>query len=139
MTTLFQMRGDYSPDFLTFWAAYPRKVGKGSAWRAWKHERPSLAVVLESLSWQVTQPQWTKDGGTYVPHPATWLNQRRWEDEPFHPPQDLTPDRRDSIGVSVTKAVLGVRAARGEAIRPESTSLDRLLASAFTGAEERRR
>ncbi len=27
------------------------------------------------------QEQWTKDDGTYIPHPATWLNQECWEDE----------------------------------------------------------
>ena len=25
--------------------------------------------------------QWKKDSGRFVPYPATWLNNRRWEDE----------------------------------------------------------
>ena len=24
---------------------------------------------------------WTKDGGQFIPHAATWLNGKRWEDE----------------------------------------------------------
>jgi hypothetical protein len=30
--------------------------------------------------WKNSQ-QWTKDGGQFIPMPATWLNGRRWEDE----------------------------------------------------------
>jgi hypothetical protein len=37
--------------------------------------------MLRALSWQRAQDQWTKDGGQYIPNPATWLNQKRWEDE----------------------------------------------------------
>jgi hypothetical protein len=31
----------------------------------------------------MTSAEWTKDGGQFIPHPATWLNQKRWEDEPM--------------------------------------------------------
>jgi hypothetical protein len=24
---------------------------------------------------------WTKEGGQYIPYPATWLNAKGWEDE----------------------------------------------------------
>lgn len=72
-------------DFDVCWAAYPRKTGKGAALKAWQRQKPDRAVVLAALDWQRTQPQWVKDGGQYVPHMATWLNQRRWEDEPFQP------------------------------------------------------
>jgi hypothetical protein len=27
--------------------------------------------------------QWTDEGGKYIPHPATWLNNHRWEDQPI--------------------------------------------------------
>lgn len=72
----------YSADFLAFWDAYPRRVGKGAAWKVWKRERIALAPVLKALSWQVRSEAWTKDAGAFIPHPATYLNQRRWEDEP---------------------------------------------------------
>lgn len=68
-------------DFLAFWALYPRKVGKGAAAKAWTSQRPDLDAVKVTLSWQVVSPDWTKDGGAFIPHPATYLNQRRWEDE----------------------------------------------------------
>ena len=76
-------KGDrYSVGFEAFWKMYPRKTGKGSAWRAWEKLKPDLCVVEAALAWQIRSDQWTKDGGQFIPHPATWLNQRRWEDEP---------------------------------------------------------
>lgn len=81
-------------DFDLFWQAYPRRVGKAAARKAWAKLNPDTATVqqmLDALKWQVNQPQWTKDGGMYVPHPSTWLHEERWEDEPFH----VTPDRRN--------------------------------------------
>lgn len=73
-------------DFDLFWQAYPRKVGKKRARQAWLKLKPDTATVqkmLDALAWQVNQPQWTKDGGMYVPHPSTYLQQERWDDEPF--------------------------------------------------------
>lgn len=71
--------------FTRFWDAYPRKVGKDAAWRAWQKRRPSaelLGAMLQALEWQGRSPDWLKDRGRFVPHPATWLNQGRWQDEP---------------------------------------------------------
>jgi hypothetical protein len=72
--------------FDSWWSAYPKKTGKGAALKAWSKIRPSDAVVtqmLNALEWQRNQPQWLKDGGAFIPNPATYLNQSRWEDEPF--------------------------------------------------------
>jgi hypothetical protein len=70
--------------FDRFWDAYPRHTGKANALKAWaklEADDALLDVILASLSWQREQPAWTKDAGAFVPHPATWLNGRRWEDE----------------------------------------------------------
>lgn len=70
--------------FARFWDAYPRRVGKGAAEKAYAKAtkgRPDLhAPILVAVEIQRASPQWTKDGGQFVPYPATWLNQRRWED-----------------------------------------------------------
>lgn len=76
------VKSEYSSGFLEFWRAYPRKVGKGAAWRAWRTSRPDTDAVLAALKWQAASESWAKEGGRYIPHPATYLNQRRWEDEP---------------------------------------------------------
>ena len=69
--------------FAEFWSAYPRKVGKGNAETAWKKHKcaamlPKILVAVRSC--KVSQ-DWTKEGGQFIPHPATWLNRKGWDDE----------------------------------------------------------
>ena len=73
---------DKSNGFVDFWKAYPRKTGKGAAMNAWKKNPPPLDKCLSTLNWQIKSDQWTKESGQYIPLPATWLNQGRWEDIP---------------------------------------------------------
>ena len=71
--------------FERFWAAYPRKVGKGKAQESFKKIKPSEELtkrMLDAVNAQMKSAQWQEDGGRYIPNPATWLNQSRWEDEP---------------------------------------------------------
>ena len=69
-------------DYELFWTAYPRKVGKQSAWLAWKRikNRPDVGVLVAAVERQSKTKQWMDDGGKYIPHPTTWLNQHRWQD-----------------------------------------------------------
>jgi hypothetical protein len=74
----------HSLDFLSFWKAYPRKVAKPEAWKAWKKlngTRPSISEILKAIEEQKNSPQWIRDGGQFIPYPATWINQGRWTDE----------------------------------------------------------
>lgn len=93
-------KGDVAePDtFLEFWQAYPRKVGKPVALKAYRRLNPSCSLhaeMMEALEKQKASTQWQKDGGQYIPHPSTWLNQRRWEDEqPTAAQPDAQPKRR---------------------------------------------
>ena len=45
-------------------------------------DRPLLDKMLAALDWQKQSDGWRRDSGRYIPNPATWLNARRWEDEP---------------------------------------------------------
>ena len=67
--------------FDSFWSAYPRKEGKAKAMVAFEKVDVPLETLLAALEAQKKSPQWTKDAGQFVPHAATWLNGRRWEDE----------------------------------------------------------
>jgi hypothetical protein len=70
--------------FDEFWKMYPRKVGKGAAEKKWADLKitDELKIkILKAIENQRGCDQWTKDGGRFIPHPSTWLNQRRWEDE----------------------------------------------------------
>lgn len=68
--------------FMEFWKEYPKKVGRGAAIKAWEKLNPPLDKCLATIKWQMHTEQWTKDGGQYIPLPATWLNQSRWQDVP---------------------------------------------------------
>jgi uncharacterized protein YdaU (DUF1376 family) len=70
--------------FSLFWKPYPRKVGRQDALKAWRKLKPDEHLLQEMLTSLETQKQsdaWTNGGGEFIPHPAKWLNGRRWEDE----------------------------------------------------------
>lgn len=72
--------------FDAFWSAYPRKVGKGIAFKSFekiKVDEALLNQMLKAISEQVKSEQWRKENGRYIPNPSTWLNQERWNDEVY--------------------------------------------------------
>lgn len=73
-----------SVGFADFWAAYPRKIAKGEAEKAWSKLKPSPGLttkIVSAVNAAAGCEQWARDGGKFIPHPATWLNGKRWEDE----------------------------------------------------------
>lgn len=76
--------GPDDPLFDRFWLAYPKKRSKGDALKAWKKLRPNehlVTTMLAAIERAKTSEQWRKNGGQFIPYPATWLNARGWEDE----------------------------------------------------------
>lgn len=76
--------------FDTFWELYPNKKSKKKAVDAWSklfknvggEQRGDLYdKIIAGLMLSRASQQWQKDGGQFVPHPTTWLNQERWNDE----------------------------------------------------------
>ncbi len=70
--------------FKAFWSAYPRKTQKPLALKAWEKLKPSeeLAdIILSSIFARLEKGEWSVDRKQFIPHPATFLNQARWEDE----------------------------------------------------------
>jgi 5-methylcytosine-specific restriction endonuclease McrA len=68
--------------FEKFWSAYPRKAGsKQKAFEAFKKVDTPLDILLDAIENQKRSAQWSKDNGQFIPHPTTWLNGKRWEDE----------------------------------------------------------
>jgi hypothetical protein len=79
-----EQRQQHAPQaarFDAFWRLYPVKKGKADAVKAWGKLKPSDDLankILEKLQRQVEQDSdWIRG---YAPHPATYLNGRRWED-----------------------------------------------------------
>ena len=79
--------------FEAFWTCYPNKKGKQAAVKAWERakNKPDYQTIIAAVERQKTWPNWTKDGGQYIPNPATWLNQGRWEDQPTVAESNRTP------------------------------------------------
>ena len=76
---------DHELRFDRFWDAYPRKESKPAARKAFEKVRPDgelLSKMIDSIErWKRSQ-QWQENGGQFIPYPASWLNQRKWEDDP---------------------------------------------------------
>lgn len=74
----------YDADFLEFWAVYPKKVGKGDAYRKWKatvKSEKTKEQVIHSVETHKRSDRWLEEGGKYIPNPATFLHQRRFDDD----------------------------------------------------------
>lgn len=88
--------GQGNPLFDTFWKAYPKKTNKEFAKRVFaklKVDQPLLDKILHSLSIQV-RTIWKDKDVQYIPHPSTWLNGKRWEDEISAPPMTAAEKMR---------------------------------------------
>ena len=67
--------------FENFYQTYPRHVGRAKAEAAWHKLKPDQALRL-TISAAIEQQRTNWREPKFIPHPATWLNGRRWEDEP---------------------------------------------------------
>lgn len=71
--------------FAEFWQVYPRRTNRAKAEKAWLSLAPDASLrqqIMAAVAWQRQTAGWQKDGGQFVPHAATWIHNRRWEDEP---------------------------------------------------------
>lgn len=76
------------PGFDEFWQNYPTKVAKPAALKAWKRLKPSQTLqdtISRDLAIRMVNDRRWIEG--FIPNPATYLNQARWEDEIQSGPQ----------------------------------------------------
>ena len=76
------LRVEADADFAIWYAAYPRKVGRDNAAKAYTRARKRMAVAdlllaVRTFPFDHSRPE-------FIPHPATWLNQGRWADTLEH-------------------------------------------------------
>ena len=64
--------------FKAFWMAYPRKVGKGQAVKAWM--KNNCEPIADEIVTAVKKYPFS-DEIIYIPHASTFLNGWRWLDE----------------------------------------------------------
>ena len=70
--------------FEDFWAEYPKKRSKQVALKAWTRLAPNKELynkIMAALRAQKQSAEWRRDGGQFIPYPATWINGGCWEDE----------------------------------------------------------
>jgi DNA-binding Lrp family transcriptional regulator len=82
-TTPTPFQGETDENFISFWSEYPKRVAKPSAVKAFQKamKKTDLPTILIAIRKYKKTDQWRKDKGQFIPNPATWLNQERWEDE----------------------------------------------------------
>ena len=74
----------WSEQFHEFWKAYPLKMSKGPAEKAWMkldHSSDLFDKILASIEIWKKSERWNDQGGKFIPYPASWLNAKGWEDE----------------------------------------------------------
>lgn len=70
--------------FTDFYKEYPRKKKRLEAEKAFEKLNMNddlMNDLMAALYKEINSFDWKKDGGKFIPYPATWLNGRRWEDE----------------------------------------------------------
>ena len=100
----------YSDDFLEFWKEYPKKVGKGDAFKKWKKAKLTNTDkndITNALNWQKKSDRWRDSNGRFIPNPSTYISQRRWEDEPdLNFNSDITDPSRYTDGDTLPDFIL---------------------------------
>ena len=79
--------------FDDFWQQYPRRIAKGASRKAFDAAL-KITTAEEIILGAIRFADYCKQVGTeprYIPHPSTWLNGERWEDE-LEPPEDSWSD-----------------------------------------------
>ena len=100
----------YGASFNIFWNAYPKKKSKEKAAKAWEKldQTPQLLLkIMDAVAAQKLTIDWQKDKGQFIPHAATWINGKLWQDDVLIPsvarPRGNTPDEiKRANGIPVT-------------------------------------
>lgn len=76
-------RGSLMDRFEDFYSAYPKKRNRGDAEKAWKAIKPDAELtkaIVEAVEVAKHRDDWRKEGGQFVPYPASWLRASGWLD-----------------------------------------------------------
>lgn len=108
----------YDRTFDHFWDHYPKQVGKAAAEEEWRKipKGVTLAEIMIGLERAKKNPEWIREGGRYIPNPAKWIKERRWNDAPPQNTATGAPVQRPpASGGCDTMGVLQQIIAEGEA------------------------
>jgi hypothetical protein len=95
--------------FEQWYRQYPKKVSRGQAEKAWltveRMNDVDVDGMVDKLEEQKGSPDWLKENGRYIPHPATYLNAKKWLDEADAP--ESSDDLFDNYVAAGLKAQFG--------------------------------
>ena len=98
--------------FDEFWSLYPRKIAKAVARKAWQRLTPeqqlmaAKAIDTHCQYWSAKETELE-----FIPHPATWINQERWEDELVIEPKKVKESKEwmfSNEGIEAKAIELGI-------------------------------
>jgi hypothetical protein len=97
---------DESPEFLSFWQAYPRKESRPQAERAFRKamKLTTLSEILKAI--ERFREVWKQSDPRYTPLPASWLNGHRWNDEPAKPSQPTQSGKPNWLRIKELKEII---------------------------------
>lgn len=84
--------------FNSFYAMYPRKVNKPGAQRAFKKVMKEfkdeeviqrwMSLMTQDIERRLKSKEWDLENKQFIPHPSTYLNGYRWEDDDSYPQEN---------------------------------------------------
>lgn len=78
--------------FEKFWSVYPKKVKKKTALEIWRRKKPDADILIADVENRLANDGDWKEG--FIPHPTTYLNGERWNDELAAPRERKQPTRK---------------------------------------------
>jgi glutathionyl-hydroquinone reductase len=87
------------PLFVEFWKAYPRKTNKDFAEKVFAKLKVDDALLTKMIQAIYAQNKtvWKDKEQQYIPHPSTWLNGKRWDDEVIAKPMSASDREKARI------------------------------------------
>jgi hypothetical protein len=88
--------------FNTFWNAYPKKKGLSKAYKTFLTlpiDSNKLDDILQAIDISLSSEQWQKENGRFIPEPANWLINERWNDvdKTNFEPVEISPEIDEAL------------------------------------------
>lgn len=96
---------NYIKEFEKFWKHYPRKLKKQKSLEAFIKCKPTkelVEIMIKQVERFKDTKQWKEENGKYIPHPTTWINNKRWEDE-----FETDTEREERIDREIMEGIYG--------------------------------
>ena len=71
----------FALEFQEWYSTYPKRVGKDRAMKAYKSARKKASKETLLAGARAAVKEFSTREKRFIPHPATWLNDGRWDDE----------------------------------------------------------